>query len=113
MLSLTEFAILAFAAARATQFVTSDSLSAPLRTKANNWFANEPTSKPREWVIVGLHCPFCVGFHLSWITVLVYLLASGQWAQTPLWVAAIEVWAVAGLQSGLNYWADTRVAESE
>lgn len=108
MLTLTEFVILAFAAARATRFVTEDSLADRPRELINNWFADKPTSKARTFWTMLLACLFCVGFWLSAATVAVYLAASGRWHDASVWVHLIEVWAVAGAQAWLNYWLATR-----
>lgn len=106
MFSLAEFVLLSLAAARATQFVVFDKLSETPRRKLELWYADKPTSKVRTFWMQLFSCPLCIGFHLSWITVITYLLASGWWAQQSLWTIAIEVWAVAMGQCIANFALD-------
>jgi len=108
VLTLTEFIILAFAAARATRFVTADSLLDRFRERLNNWFADKPTSSWRTFWVTLLSCPFCIGFWLSAVTVAVYLATSGRWHDAPVWVHLIEAWAVAGAQAWANFWMTTK-----
>jgi hypothetical protein len=108
MQSFTTLAVLAFAAYRGTQLIVWDSIGDPVRERIELWHAAKHDSKVRTFVRDLIACPYCTGFHVAWITVLVYLLAAGQWGAAPFWVHAIEAWAVAGGQALLNRWDDTR-----
>ena len=105
---LTTLAVLGFAAYRATQLVVHDSIGDGLRTRLELWHAKRSESKARTFLRDLIGCPYCSGWWLSLVTVLVYLTAAGQWGTAPLWIHAIECWAVAGVQALLNRWDDTR-----
>jgi Protein of unknown function (DUF1360) len=107
MLNLAELAVLGFASYRATQFIVWDSLLDPWRAKLEMWHAVKHTSKPRSFIRALLKCPYCIGFWLSTVTVIVYLAATGSLTDGPLLVHAVEVWAVAGIQALLNRWDDS------
>lgn len=49
-----------------------------------------------------LTCPWCLGFHLSWITYLAFVIPLGAWSGTPLLVHLASVFAVAGAQGFLQ-----------
>ncbi|ATN93749.1 hypothetical protein SEA_ABT2GRADUATEX2_9 [Streptomyces phage Abt2graduatex2] len=108
MQSLTTLAVLGFAAYRATQLVVWDTIGDRLRDRLELWHAAKHTSRFRTFVRQLIGCPYCAGWWLSMITVLVYLTAAGQWGSAPLIVHAVEAWAVAGIQALLNRWDDSR-----
>lgn len=109
MLSLFTLFALSAAAYRATRLVVDDTIAQPFRDTVELWHARKHESRIRVFVRDLFSCPFCIGFWLSATTVLVHRSATG-WSGKSLWVTAIEVWAVAGLQallSGLdNSWKD-------
>ena len=105
---LTTLVVLGFAAYRATQLVVHDSIGDGLRTSLELWHAKRSESKTRTFLRDLIGCPYCSGWWLSLVTVLVYLTAAGQWGAAPIWIHAVEGWAVAGVQALLNRWDDTR-----
>ena len=111
MQDLTVLLALGFAAYRATQLVVWDSIGDPVRSRIEMWHARKFDSFTRGFVRDLLSCVYCVGFHLSWITVVAYLTATGQWGAASWWVHAIEAWSVAGVQALLNRWDDSRKGE--
>lgn len=110
MLNLPELAALGFAAYRVTQLVVWDSILDGWRQRLELWHAKRFESKARAFVRDLLKCTYCTGFHASWLTVLVYLLASGQWVSGfgGFLLFGIQSFAVAGVQALLNRWDDTR-----
>lgn len=108
MQSLTVLAILGLASYRATQLVVHDSIADGLRARIELWHARRIESRLRTFVRDLTGCPYCSGWWLSLATVLVYLTAAGQWGAAPLWVHAVECWAVMGIQALANRWDDTR-----
>lgn len=108
MQSLLTLAALGFAAYRATQLVVWDSIGDPLRQRLELWHARKFDSPARTFVRDLLGCTYCVGFWLSILTTVVYLVSSGQWDEAPLFIHGIEAWAVAGVQALLNRWDDSR-----
>lgn len=100
--------VLGFAAYRATQLVVWDTIGDPIRTKIEMWHAKRHESKVRSFVRQLISCIYCVGWWLSIVTVLVYVTATGQWGNIPLFVVAVDCWAVAGVQALLNRWDDSR-----
>lgn len=105
MLSLTELLILALAAARGTQLIVWDSILDGLRARLAMWQADKPDSKVRPFIGALLACIYCTGFHISWIAVLAYRMATDGWPG--LWVFGIEAFAVAGAQMLINRWLDS------
>lgn len=103
-------AALGFAAARVTQLVVHDSILDGWRERLELWHASKFDSKPRTFIRTLFGCTYCVGFHASWLTVLTYLLATGQWdtSMGGFLVFGIESFAVAGVQMVINRWDDTR-----
>jgi hypothetical protein len=108
MINLMTLGALGFAAYRGTQLIVHDSILDGAREKMELWHARKFTSKPRTFIRDLLGCTYCTGFHLSWIAVLAYLLASGTWGDAPSLVHGIEVFSVAGIQALLNRWDDSR-----
>lgn len=110
MINLLTLLALGAASYRATQFVVHDTLADPIRDRIEVWHARRFESPFRGFVRDLLSCIYCIGFWLSFLTVVVYLTATGTWGSAPLLVHAIEVWAVAGVQAVLNRWDDSRPA---
>lgn len=108
MQSLTTLVILGLASYRATQLVVHDSIGDGLRDRIELWHARKSESRIRTFVRSLIGCPYCSGWWLSLVTVLVYLTVAGQWDAAPLWVHAIEAWAVMGIQALANRLDDTR-----
>jgi uncharacterized protein DUF1360 len=104
MQNLPTLLVLGLASFRATRFVVFDSLTDPFRERIEMWHAVKHESWIRTKIRDLFSCPYCVGFWLSLITLLVYVSAVDQWSGTSLWVHAVEVWAVAGVQALLNKW---------
>lgn len=100
--------VLGFAAYRATQLFVWDTIGDPVRNWIELWHARRHESKVRSFVRQLVSCIYCIGFWLSVVTVLVYVTATGQWANLPLWSVAVDCWAVAGVQALLNRWDDSR-----
>lgn len=108
MQNLAILAVLGLAAYRATQLVVWDTIGDPLRSKVEMWRVAKFDSRTRKFVNDLIRCPYCAGWWLSLVTLAVYLTAAGQWGAASLWVHAVEFWAVAGVQSLLNRWDDSR-----
>ncbi len=109
MLSLLELTALGFAAYRVTQLVVHDSITGGWRQRIELWHATKHTSRVRTFIRDLISCTFCLGFHASWLTVMTYLLASGQW-QTGVdgfLLFGIQSFAVAGIQAILSRYEDT------
>jgi hypothetical protein len=106
MLGWWEIAVLGLASARGTQLIVHDSIGDPLRERLELWHAARFDSGPRTFLRTLLGCVYCVGMHLSWIALLVYLLATGGWRDAPWIVHGIEWFAVAAVQAGANRWDD-------
>lgn len=102
-----ELAVLGTAAYRATQLGVHDTILEPARQHLATWHANNLDSKPRGFLLQLISCIYCLGFWLSGITLLVYLLATGCWHDAPVIVHGIEWFAVAGVQALLNRRDDT------
>lgn len=107
MLSLTEIAALGLAAARGTQLIVHDSLLDPARVRMQAWHADKADSKFRTFWVDLASCIYCTGFHLAWITLLVYLLAAGKWSDSPWIIHGVEAFAVAAVQMAVNRWDDS------
>lgn len=109
MQNLLTLAALGFATARVTQLVVHDSILDPWRARLELWHAAKFESGPRTFIRTLIGCTYCVGFHAAWLTVLVFLLATGQ---TPddfrsFLVFGIESFAVAGVAMMINRIDDT------
>lgn len=102
MIDIGTAILLGFAAYRATQLVVHDSIGDRLRHRLELWHAARFESRARSFIRDLIGCTYCAGWWLSLITVLVYLTAAGQWGAAPLWVHALEVWAVMGVQALMN-----------
>lgn len=107
MLTLPELAVLSFAAARGTQLLVHDSIGDPLRDPLFAWNANKPESKIRQFVITLISCVYCMGAHVSWVTLLAYLYADGRLGDTSLLGFGINWFAIAGAQMLLNRYDDS------
>ena len=112
MQNLAVLAALGLASYRATHLVVWDSIFDGLRDRIENWHMNGVApgrrNRLRTFVKDLTGCPYCTGWWLSLVTLLVYLTAAGQWGRAPLLVHAVEFWVVAGVQALLNRWDDTR-----
>jgi uncharacterized membrane protein len=110
MLDLLELAALGFASYRVTQLVVWDSILDGWRQRLELWHARKFDSRARTFVRDLLKCTYCTGFHASWLTVLVYLLATGKGAASfsGFVLFGVQSFAVAGIQALLNRWDDTR-----
>lgn len=102
MIGIGTALLLGLASYRATQLVVHDSIGDRLRHRIELWHAVKFESRARSFVRDLIGCTYCAGWWLSLVTVLVYLTAAGQWGAAPLWVHAIECWAVMGVQALLN-----------
>lgn len=107
MLGPVELAALGLASARGTQLIVHDSLLGGWRERLELWHAAKHTSPLRTFIRTGLSCTYCVGFHTSWVALLIYLLASGEWSNSPPIVHGIEAFAIAGIQMLINRRDDT------
>lgn len=107
MISVPVLALLGFAAYRATQLGVHDSILDGPRERLAAWHARNLDSKPRGFVIQLISCVYCLGFWLSGVTLLAYLLATGSWGDAAWLVHGIEWFAVAGVQALLNRRDDT------
>jgi hypothetical protein len=110
VLTLTEFVILSLAAGRITQFAVWDSLLDPARHRLDVWAAgteaNPGPHAARLFLLKLIGCPLCLGFWISGAVLASYLLASGQWAASELWIYGLMWWAVAMGQSLSNFALD-------
>ncbi|MGW3447311.1 DUF1360 domain-containing protein [Streptomyces sp. NPDC001076] len=107
MISLPVLALLGVAAYRATQLGVHDSILNPARQRLGAWHAFKVDSKARAFVVQLVSCIYCLGYWLSGVTLLAYLLATGSWGDAPWIVHGIEWFAVAGVQALLNRRDDT------
>ena len=101
---------LGFAAYRVTQLVVWDSILDGWRQRLEVWHARKYDSRVRSFIRDLLKCTYCVGFHASWLTVLVYLLATGAnpvGSFGSFWLFGIQSFAVAGVQALLNRYDDS------
>lgn len=108
---LAVLAALGFASYRVTQLIVWDSILDGWRAKLELWHARKFDSRTRTFIRALLKCTYCVGFHASWLTVLVYLLATGSNPVASFgsfWLFGIQSFAVAGVQALLNRWDDSR-----
>ncbi|CAM5478022.1 MULTISPECIES: DUF1360 domain-containing protein [Streptomyces] len=107
MISLSVLAVLGFAAYRATQLGVHDSILNGARQRLGAWHADKIDSKTRAFVVQLVSCIYCLGYWLSGVTLLAYLLATDSWSDAPWLVHGIEWFAVAGVQALLNRRDDT------
>jgi uncharacterized membrane protein len=107
VISLPVLALLGFAAYRATQLGVHDSILDPARERLAAWHTKNLDSKARAFLIQLVSCIYCLGYWLSGVTLLVYLLATDSWGDAPWIVHGIEWFAVAGVQALLNRRDDT------
>jgi hypothetical protein len=103
-----EFVVCVLAAYRGTRALIRDSITDELRDRYALWSANG--GKVRQKLGDLGQCPFCAGFHLSWITYLVMISALDRRRRAPFIVHVVWAWAVAGGQALLNR-ADDAVAD--
>jgi hypothetical protein len=108
VLALTTLVLLALAAYRATQLAVHDALLDPVRDRVLAWHTRRLDSPYRAAVVTLISCTYCAGWWLSGVLLLTWLLTTGQLDQAPLLVHGLEWFAVAGAQSLLNRWDDTR-----
>lgn len=110
MLTLTEYLILALAAARITQFLVWDDLLTPARERVGLWAAgtedNPGPHRARLFLIKLIGCPLCLGYWVSGAVLASYLLGSGQWQASELWTYGLMWWAVAMGQCLANFTLD-------
>lgn len=110
MLTLTELIFLSLAAARITQFLVWDSLLDPVRDRLDVWAAgtakNPGPHAARLFLLKLIECPLCLGWWVSGAVLASWLLASGQWSASALWIHGLAWWAVAMGQSLMNFALD-------
>lgn len=107
MLSLTELAALGLAAARATQLGVDDLILDPARARLAVWQSEKLDSKIRQFFVDLVGCLFCLGYWLSGVTLLVYLLAADSWDDAPWIIHGVEWFAIAAVQMVINYRMNT------
>lgn len=107
MISLPVLVLLGFAAYRATQLGVHDTILDPARRRLHTWYGKNLDSKPREFIVQLVSCIYCLGWWLSGVTLLAYLLATDSWGDASWLVHGIEWFAVAGVQALLNRRDDT------
>lgn len=108
MQNLLILGTLGLAAYRATQLVVWDTIGDGLRKRVEMWRVAKFESRVRAFVWNLIGCTYCAGWWLSLVTLATYLTAAGQWGAASIWIHAVEFWAVAGVQSLLNRWDDSR-----
>ncbi|MFD9903910.1 DUF1360 domain-containing protein [Streptomyces sp. NPDC059063] len=108
MIGPLEFALLAAASYRGTQLIVHDAVLDPVRDRLTAWHERATTSPVRTAVITLIACTYCAGWWISGAFLAAWLHATGQWHGTPLLVHLVEWFAVAGVQSLLNRWDDSR-----
>jgi hypothetical protein len=94
------YVLVILATARLTRFVTEDWLGhwwlvEPARrwALARQWqsghlppdWEDRDQDDPRVRLVMGLDCPFCVGFHIGWLVMLSYVVARAVPGLMPLW----------------------------
>lgn len=108
MIPVYELAILAVAGYRGTQLVVHDSLLDNPRDRLDAWLARKPESTARLALVTLIGCVYCAGWWVSGAFLAVWLYTTGQWHDGPLTAHVVEWFAVAGGQSLLNRWDDSR-----
>lgn len=108
---LATLAALGFAAYRVTQLIVWDSILDGWRQRLELWHARKFDSRVRTFVRQLFSCTYCVGFHASWLTVLVLWLCTDRnpvGSVSDFWLFGIQSFAVAGVQALLSRWDDSR-----
>lgn len=112
MLNLATIVLLALAAYRGTQLVVHDSIGDPVRDRLIAWHEHKPTARPRGALVTLITCTYCAGAWISAAALAAWLTISHTWPDrlTPATAALLLLnwFAVAGGQSLLNRWDDTR-----
>ncbi|HLL33857.1 MAG TPA: DUF1360 domain-containing protein [Streptomyces sp.] len=101
-------ALVGLASYRATQLAVHDTILDPVRDRVLAWQDRRPDSAARVWTVTLISCIYCTGWWVSGAMLAVFLLAADRWHGTPLLIHGIQWFAVAGVQSLLNRWDDTR-----
>lgn len=112
MLNLPELALLALAGYRSTQLLVHDAILDPVRDRLFAWHEAASSKALRTALITLVSCTYCMGWWVSGAALTVWLVKTGQWHDAPLLVHGITWFAVAGGQSLLNRWDDTRKEQS-
>ncbi|MFF4385606.1 DUF1360 domain-containing protein [Streptomyces sp. NPDC001552] len=107
MITTPELALLALAGYRATQLAVHDSITDPLRDRIEAAHEARPESRVLTALVMLISCVYCMGWWIAGALLATYLLATGQWAGTPLLVHGIEWLAVAGGAVFFNRLDDT------
>lgn len=102
MITAWELALLAFAGYRGTQLAVHDTLLDPVRDRIHAWHEQRMESRLRDFIVTLISCVYCMGWWISGAILATYLVATGQFAGTPLLVHGIEWLAVAGCAVLLN-----------
>jgi hypothetical protein len=98
------FAVLSFAAYRASRALALDTITEPVRDWLDIWSSGR--ALPRKLYEL-MSCGWCNGFWLAGVTYAVYLTVTGSWENGPDGLVALVLfhlimwWAVAGAQSML------------
>ncbi len=108
MQHLAVLVALGLASARVAQLIVHDSILDGWRERLELWHAKRFDSRTRTFVRELLGCVLCTGFHASWLTLLTYLLATGQWQSgfDGFMLFGVQAFAVAGVQVAVNSWYD-------
>lgn len=103
MITLIEFAVLGFAAYRATQLGVHDTIGDPVRQRIALWHAKKVDSKPRDLVMQLISCIYCLGWWAAGAVLTIWWF----WRDNPIVQFGLLWFAVAGLQALLNRRDDT------
>jgi hypothetical protein len=79
--------LLILGTARLVRLITADALTQPLRDRLEAWAytpADEAAQRRRLFWLEFAECPFCIGFWLGAIFLIVFVLVGGP-ATTPFW----------------------------
>ncbi|MGJ3558874.1 DUF1360 domain-containing protein [Streptomyces sp. INA 01156] len=71
------------------------------------WHSRKPDSRARTALVTLISCVYCTGWWVAGALLATWLLATGQWHDTPLLVHGIEWLAVAGAAVVINRVDDT------
>jgi hypothetical protein len=96
LITTPELVILALAGYRATQLAVHDTILDPLRDRLTARHEAHPESRVLTFLVMLVSCVYCMGWWIAGALLAAYLLATGQWAGTPLPVHGIEWLAIAG-----------------
>lgn len=113
MLSPVELGALGFAAYRGTQLIVHDSLLDGARARLIEWHVDgiRPgrRNRIRNFIRDLVACTYCAGWHVSWVALLTYLLASHQWQSgfDGFLIFGVQSFVVAGVQAILSRIDDT------